>query len=132
MALDLPIVSKNTENIRSELKRLVSRGILIETEPGLFAQPQPGVTAATQPGLMTKAVYHVAAMPNRADQPQRQRGTVLVRLRLPTAVVRNVRLRSSIYNQSAPLTGHHPERTQRPVSIGSGVHSVLGHIVIMA
>ncbi|WP_182875226.1 hypothetical protein [Microbispora sp. H10670] len=27
-ALDLPIVSKNTENIRSKLKRLVSRGIL--------------------------------------------------------------------------------------------------------
>jgi hypothetical protein len=40
-ALDLPIVSKNTENIRSKLKRLVSRGILIETEPGLFAQPHP-------------------------------------------------------------------------------------------
>jgi len=41
VALDLPIVSKNTENIRSKLKRLVSRGILIETEPGLFAQPHP-------------------------------------------------------------------------------------------
>jgi hypothetical protein len=41
MALDLPIASKNTENIRSKLKRLVSRGILIETEPGLFAQPRP-------------------------------------------------------------------------------------------
>jgi hypothetical protein len=40
-ALDLPIVSKNTENIRSKLKRLVSRGILVETEPGLFAQPRP-------------------------------------------------------------------------------------------
>jgi hypothetical protein len=40
-ALDLPIVSKNTENIRSKLKRLVSRGILIETEPGLFTQPRP-------------------------------------------------------------------------------------------
>jgi HTH-like domain len=40
-ALDLPIVSKNNENIRSKLKRLVSRGILIETEPGLFAQPHP-------------------------------------------------------------------------------------------
>ncbi|XVQ89475.1 hypothetical protein ACQP2K_19270 [Microbispora siamensis] len=39
--LDLPIVSKNTENIRSKLKRLVSRGILIETEPGLFTQPRP-------------------------------------------------------------------------------------------
>ncbi|MEU4540739.1 hypothetical protein AB0G15_38495 [Streptosporangium sp. NPDC023825] len=40
-APDLSIVSKNTENIRSKLKRLVSRGILIETEPGLFAQPRP-------------------------------------------------------------------------------------------
>jgi hypothetical protein len=41
VALDLPIVSKNTENIRSKLKRLVSRGILVETQPGLFAQPHP-------------------------------------------------------------------------------------------
>jgi hypothetical protein len=40
-ALDLPIVARNTENIRSKLKRLASRGILIETEPGLFAQPRP-------------------------------------------------------------------------------------------
>jgi hypothetical protein len=40
-ALDLPIAAKNTENIRSKLKRLVSRGILVETEPGLFAQPRP-------------------------------------------------------------------------------------------
>lgn len=41
LAMDLPIVSKNTENIRSKLKRLVSRGILVETEPGLFTQPRP-------------------------------------------------------------------------------------------
>lgn len=41
VALDLPIVPKNTESIRSKLKRLVSRGILVETEPGLFAQPRP-------------------------------------------------------------------------------------------
>jgi hypothetical protein len=40
-ALDLPIAPKNTENIRSKLKRLTSRGILIETEPGLFTQPHP-------------------------------------------------------------------------------------------
>jgi hypothetical protein len=40
-ALDLPIAAKNTENIRSKLKRLASRGILIETEPGLFTQPRP-------------------------------------------------------------------------------------------
>ncbi len=39
-ALDLPIVAKNTENIRSKLKRLVSRGILIEIEPGLFTRPR--------------------------------------------------------------------------------------------
>jgi hypothetical protein len=38
-ALDLPILPKNTEGIRSKLKRLVSRGILIEPEPGLFARP---------------------------------------------------------------------------------------------
>jgi hypothetical protein len=40
-ALDLPVAAKNTENIRSKLKRLASRGILIETEPGLFTQPRP-------------------------------------------------------------------------------------------
>jgi hypothetical protein len=40
-ALDLPIVARNTENIRSKLKRLASRGILTETEPGLFTQPRP-------------------------------------------------------------------------------------------
>ena len=41
VALDLPILAKNTENIRSKLKRLASRGILVETEPGLFTQPRP-------------------------------------------------------------------------------------------
>jgi len=40
-ALDLPIALKNTENIRSKLKRLASRGILVETEPGMFTQPRP-------------------------------------------------------------------------------------------
>ncbi|WP_103514945.1 hypothetical protein [Streptomyces sp. SM10] len=39
-ALDLPILPKNTEGIRSKLKRLVTRGILTEPEPGLFAQPR--------------------------------------------------------------------------------------------
>ncbi|MET7720649.1 hypothetical protein [Streptomyces mirabilis] len=38
-ALDLPILPKNTEGIRCKLKRLVSRGILIEPEPGLFTRP---------------------------------------------------------------------------------------------
>jgi hypothetical protein len=41
LALDLPIVAKNTEGLRSKLKRLVSRGILVEAEPGLFTQPRP-------------------------------------------------------------------------------------------
>jgi hypothetical protein len=41
VALDLPILPKNTESIRSKLKRLASRGILTETEPGLFTQPRP-------------------------------------------------------------------------------------------
>ncbi|MFF4909052.1 hypothetical protein ACFY2T_29775 [Streptomyces sp. NPDC001260] len=41
LALDLPIVPKNTEGIRSKLKRLVGRRILTELEPGLFAQPRP-------------------------------------------------------------------------------------------
>ena len=40
-ALDLPILPKNTEGIRSKLKRLVTRGILTEPEPGLFTQPYP-------------------------------------------------------------------------------------------
>ena len=40
-ALDLPIAARNTENIGSKLKRLVSLGILVETEPGLFTQPRP-------------------------------------------------------------------------------------------
>jgi hypothetical protein len=40
-ALDLPVAAKHIEGIRSKLKRLASRGILTETEPGLFAQPRP-------------------------------------------------------------------------------------------
>jgi hypothetical protein len=40
-ALDLPVVPENTGNLRSKLKRLASRGILVETEPGLFTQPRP-------------------------------------------------------------------------------------------
>ena len=41
IALDLPIAAKNVEGIRSKLKKLVSRGILAEPEPGLFTQPRP-------------------------------------------------------------------------------------------
>ena len=40
-ALDLPIAARNIEGIRSKLKKLVSRGILDEPEPGLFTQPRP-------------------------------------------------------------------------------------------
>jgi hypothetical protein len=52
VALDLPIAAKNTENIRSRLKRLASRGILVETEPGLFTQPhpKPGPQPSSQDG----------------------------------------------------------------------------------
>ena len=51
-ALDLPVAAKNTENIRSKLKRLASRGILVETEPGLFTQPhpKPGPQPSSQDG----------------------------------------------------------------------------------
>lgn len=49
--LGLPIVAKNTENIRAKLKRLVSKGILVETEPGLFTHPhpEPGSEPLTRP-----------------------------------------------------------------------------------
>lgn len=40
-ALDLPIAARNVESIRSKLKKLVTRGILTEPEPGLFTQPRP-------------------------------------------------------------------------------------------
>jgi hypothetical protein len=40
-APDLPVAAKHIEGIRSKLKRLASRGILTETEPGLFTQPRP-------------------------------------------------------------------------------------------
>jgi hypothetical protein len=41
LALDLPLARKNIENTRAKLKRLVSLGILVEIEPGLFAQHRP-------------------------------------------------------------------------------------------
>jgi len=40
-AHDLPALPKNTEGIPSKRKRLLSRGILAEAEPGLFTQPRP-------------------------------------------------------------------------------------------
>ncbi|SCE01459.1 hypothetical protein GA0115240_135263 [Streptomyces sp. DvalAA-14] len=38
--MDLPVAPNNT-NARLNLKRLADRGILAETEPGLFTQPRP-------------------------------------------------------------------------------------------
>lgn len=40
-ALDLPLKPKNIESTRHKLKRLVSLGVLAETEPGLFIQRRP-------------------------------------------------------------------------------------------
>ncbi|GGX67452.1 hypothetical protein [Streptomyces hiroshimensis] len=40
-AMDLEIVPNNVNNVRTKLKRLVRRGVLTETEPGLFTQPRP-------------------------------------------------------------------------------------------
>jgi hypothetical protein len=40
LALGLDITTKHTEGARAKLKRLVARGVLTETEPGLFA-PAP-------------------------------------------------------------------------------------------
>ncbi|YCK40808.1 hypothetical protein ACNF49_44160 [Actinomadura sp. ATCC 39365] len=41
LAMDLPLSQNNIQNVRAKLKRLASRGILVETEPGLFTQPRP-------------------------------------------------------------------------------------------
>ncbi|MER6514962.1 hypothetical protein ABT158_49705 [Nonomuraea sp. NPDC001636] len=41
MALDLLLTRNDIQNLRAKLKRLASRGILVETEPGLFIQPRP-------------------------------------------------------------------------------------------
>jgi hypothetical protein len=40
-AMDLEIAPNNINNTRLKLKRLTERGILVETEQGLFAQPRP-------------------------------------------------------------------------------------------
>ncbi|MEU7601707.1 hypothetical protein [Streptomyces sp. NPDC041003] len=40
-AMDLAIASNNVNNVRLKLKRLTGRGILAETEPGLFTQLRP-------------------------------------------------------------------------------------------
>ncbi|WP_327086439.1 hypothetical protein OIE66_29425 [Nonomuraea sp. NBC_01738] len=39
LAMDLPLTPNGIQNVHAKLKRLTSRGILIETEPGLFTQP---------------------------------------------------------------------------------------------
>jgi hypothetical protein len=41
MAMDLPLTRNAIQNVRAKLKRLASRGILVEIEPGLFTQPRP-------------------------------------------------------------------------------------------
>ena len=40
-AIDLPVAPNNINNVRLKLKRLTDRGILNETEQGLFTQPRP-------------------------------------------------------------------------------------------
>ncbi|MFG2887905.1 hypothetical protein ACGFYV_37545 [Streptomyces sp. NPDC048297] len=40
-AMDMEITPDNINNIRLKLKRLAERGILAETEQGLFTQPRP-------------------------------------------------------------------------------------------
>ncbi|MGW1107535.1 hypothetical protein [Streptomyces sp. NPDC002540] len=40
-AMDLTVVPNNINNVRLKLKRLAKRGILTETEKGLFTQPRP-------------------------------------------------------------------------------------------
>ncbi|GHB91939.1 MULTISPECIES: hypothetical protein [Streptomyces] len=40
-AMDLEITPNSINNTRLKLKRLTERGILVETEQGLFTQPWP-------------------------------------------------------------------------------------------
>ncbi|CAM5710164.1 hypothetical protein [Streptomyces griseorubiginosus] len=40
-AMDLKIAPSNVNNVRLKLKRLVGRGILTDSEQGLFTQPRP-------------------------------------------------------------------------------------------
>jgi len=40
-AMDMEITPNNINNTRLKLKRLTERGILVETEQGLFTQPRP-------------------------------------------------------------------------------------------
>ncbi|MFC9646413.1 hypothetical protein ACFTZF_49580 [Streptomyces mirabilis] len=40
-SMDLNLAPNNINNVRIKLKRLTRRGILAETEPGLFTRPRP-------------------------------------------------------------------------------------------
>ncbi|MFE2718813.1 hypothetical protein ACFXKI_44545 [Streptomyces mirabilis] len=40
-AMDVAVAPNNINNVRLKLKRLTDRGILAETEPGLFTRPRP-------------------------------------------------------------------------------------------
>ncbi|MGW3044172.1 hypothetical protein ACWC9T_29950 [Kitasatospora sp. NPDC001159] len=40
-AMDMEIAPSDINNVRLKLKRLAERGILVETERGLFAWPRP-------------------------------------------------------------------------------------------
>lgn len=40
-AMDVAVAPNDINNVRLKLKRLTDRGILTETEPGLFTQPRP-------------------------------------------------------------------------------------------
>ncbi|MDQ1041906.1 hypothetical protein QFZ76_000141 [Streptomyces sp. V4I2] len=40
-AMDVAVAPNNINNVRLKLKRLADRGLLAETEPGLFTQPRP-------------------------------------------------------------------------------------------
>ncbi|MER6072766.1 hypothetical protein ABT187_28765 [Streptomyces sp. NPDC001817] len=40
-AMDVQIAPNHVNNVRLKLKRLAERGILIETEQGLFTRPRP-------------------------------------------------------------------------------------------
>ncbi|MFD5433246.1 hypothetical protein ACFWJ4_13920 [Kitasatospora sp. NPDC127067] len=48
-ALGVGAEPRHTEGTRAKLKRLVSRGVLIEPEPGLFTIPQPSRTTTVPP-----------------------------------------------------------------------------------
>ncbi|MBB4932800.1 hypothetical protein F4561_003620 [Lipingzhangella halophila] len=83
-ALDLPIVSKNVENIRSTLKRLVSRGILVVTGPGLFSQHREGlkvlITQAFEDSQGTYGYRRVHAQLERWGGPGRSWYSHLMRV----------------------------------------------------